>query len=501
MANWGGTGNSYLPYHQYLQQRYSQLQSSDYGTRSLVYKQISYSQQTWDNAKETYAPSDSGLFAYTNQGWATSYTRYSFTQDQWGGYYKLTYTYDGSGNQLSYLNQAWDNTSDTWVNSSLLTNTYDGAGHMLTALTQTWGSEARSWNNVQNFNYSYDANGNKIQQTFQNWDAANNVWVNTSQIQNSYDANNRLTATITLASNANGALVNTGQTLYVYDNSGNLLTQTSQTWTNNAWVNYTMVTNTYNASNGLTSSLAQVWGTSNWYNATLVNNTFDANNNLIQQMGLNWDYKNNVWDSASLNTYTYNTANKILNETDRLNTPAGFMNTYQYTYTYDGNNNNTEYQSFQNIGGAWTPIAVYQYSYDGNGNPVYEQYQFYSLQTASFQPQNQYYFHYESFDEPTGITSVSKNDFGATLYPNPATGSTIYVNLSSGAPAGMEANADIVMNIYDVNGRIINTGFMPLASGSHQVELGGANLASGTYFLQLISKDGSEASVLPFVKQ
>jgi hypothetical protein len=500
--NWGGTGNSYLPYHQYLQQQFNQLQRSNDGARNLVYKQIAYSQDVWDVNKEQFNSSDSGLFVYTNQGWATSYTTYSFTQSEWGGYIKLTYTYDASGNQLSYLNQYWDNNSDRWINSSLFSNTYDGAGHTLTALTQTWNSEAASWINVQNVNYVYNSNGNQTQQTIQTWDLSNNSWSNVNQVMNTYDANNRLTATVTQAVTG-GSWNNVNQTLNTYDNSGNLLTETNQTWNGSAWVNYTLVTNTYNPVNGLLSSLSQAWQNNNWLNYALTDNIFDGNYNQIQHLGLNWNTQTDVWDTSTVNIYTYNSANKILTETDYVNSPAGFLGLNQYVYTYDGNNNNTQYESFQSVNNAWVPQALYQYNYDADNNPVYEQYQAYNLQTSSLQPQNQYYFYYQSFEEadPSSITSVSQNDFGATLYPNPATGSVIFINLTTDVPADMTIESGLVVNIYDMNGRIVNAGTMPLASGSHRIELGNAGLASGTYFVQLIDRSGNKTSVLPFVKQ
>jgi hypothetical protein len=499
---WGGTGNSYLPFHQYLQQQFNQLQRSDNGARNLVYKQIAYSQNVWDVNKEQFNSSDSGIFVYTNQGWATSYTTYSFTQGEWGDYIKLTYTYDGGGNQLSYLNQYWDNNSDTWINSSLLSNTYDGAGHILTALSQTWNNEATSWTNVQNVIYAYDGHGNQIQQTIQNWSASNNAWSNTSQVVNTYDANNRLTATVTQAASG-GTWSNLSQTLNAYDNSGNLLTQTNQTWNGSAWVNYTLVTNTYNPNNGIATSLSQAWQNNAWLNYSLTDNLFDGNYNQIWHIGLNWNTQTDVWDTSTLNYYTYNAANKILTETDYVSSPTGFLGLNRYVYTYDANNNNTQYESFQSVSNAWTPQAMYQYSYDANNNPVYGKYQDYNLQTSSFQPQSQYNFYYEPFEAvtPTSITSVSQNDFGATLYPNPSTGNVVFVNLTVDIPADMTAESSLVMNIYDVNGRIVNAGTMQLASGSHRIELGNAGLASGTYFVQLIDRSGDKTSVLPFVKQ
>jgi hypothetical protein len=492
--NWGGAGNSYLPYHQYLQQQYNTLQSSVNGIRSQVYNQIAYRQDTWDMNKEEYSFSDSGLFTYTNKGLPASYTAYSYVQGEWGGYCKLTYTYDRSGNLLAYLNQYQDTGSGNWINVSLFTNTYSETGQQLTALTQTWDSIGAGWKNVANNIYTYDSHGNKIQQTSKNWDNVNNVWSNCAQIQNSYDTNNRLTISVNQEGTTGGNWCNTGQTCNTYDGNGNMLLQSIQTWEDSNWVNYVTISNTFDSHNDLTSTTSQYWQNGAWVNSTLTDYAFDANNNQIKQAGLTWNTEYNVWDSAIVNTYTYSAANKILCETDQVYSPAGFTNINQYLYTYDNNNNSTEYQSFESTGSAWVPMAVYQYSYDENNNPVYEQYEAYNLQTSSLQPQNQYYFYYQSFDVTTAIASP-QNDFGATVYPNPSSGSVIYVNLSVNEAAG------IIISVYDVNGRMINSSFLSAESGSHRVELASASLASGTYFVRLVDSNAGKTSVLPFIKQ
>lgn len=87
--------------------------------------------------------------------------------------------------------------------------------------------------------------------------------------------------------------------------------------------------------------------------------------------------------------------------------------------------------------------------------------------------------------QPTGINSVTRNNltfFGN--YPNPAND---YTNVKY----SLAKNADVTLQLMDMQGRVINTTFLKAQStGEHIINLPTNNLAPGNYLYSIITSSG-----------
>jgi Secretion system C-terminal sorting domain len=90
----------------------------------------------------------------------------------------------------------------------------------------------------------------------------------------------------------------------------------------------------------------------------------------------------------------------------------------------------------------------------------------------------------------TGIESVNANLTAATIYPNPgASNSVLVFNNNNGTSTQIQ--------IFDLNGALINSQKMNTTKGLNQFAIGQLNLDKGMYMVQI--SDGNETSSLKYV--
>lgn len=71
---------------------------------------------------------------------------------------KKIYTYDDSGNEITFIQQVQENNS--WVNSYKITYTYDNRGNKISSLNESWDNVW--WRNCDTQTFTYDNAGNCI---------------------------------------------------------------------------------------------------------------------------------------------------------------------------------------------------------------------------------------------------------------------------------------------------------------------------------------------------
>lgn len=150
-----------------------------------------------------------------------------------------------------------------------ITNTFDNNGN-LHVQTHVFGNPSL-WENNLKYTFSYDSIGNKINELEEYWSNTSNAWINSYRVTFNYDINR------------------------------NLLSRFEEKWLINAWVNDLRISNTYNTYGKITSNLHEDWG--------------------------------NSWNFYYQYTYTYDTAARILTETqqwkpDLISSNLFTLNTY-----------------------------------------------------------------------------------------------------------------------------------------------------------------------------
>jgi hypothetical protein len=254
--------------------------------------------------------------------------------DTWINSTRNTYTFDGSGRELTYLTENWDTTAQVWVNSLRNTSTYGVDGKPLTYMQEKWSGT--SWANQSSKLWEYDGNGNLLSITQKNfrvlysYDAQNQVatkieqnfiagnWKNYSLQEFTYTPNSDNPASATLyywaltywdpytrtsdTYDGNGVLVQTleerwngvafeNALLYLlsYDGSGNEVQKLTQSWDSTSWVNFVLETSTYDTHHNLIYWLSQEWEAGVWENLARQFIEFDAYSNFLGGRYEGWD--------------------------------------------------------------------------------------------------------------------------------------------------------------------------------------------------------------------
>jgi len=119
-------------------------------------------------------------FTYDETGNMLTYTYESGDTGAWVNSYMETYTYDENGNWLTLLVQYW---SGAWDNTDFITRTYNENGKVLTNLYQYWEG---AWTNASLATFSYDGIGNQLNALYQFYDGA--TWANNMKVDYEYQA-------------------------------------------------------------------------------------------------------------------------------------------------------------------------------------------------------------------------------------------------------------------------------------------------------------------------
>jgi hypothetical protein len=100
--------------------------------------------------------------------------------EEWLNYMYYSFIYDMKGNNIQYSEQQWDN--GAWINKLRITRSFDGFGNKLSELNEEWST---GWNNILNTVYSYDESGNCLTYTSFYWN--NQQWENYMRTDYTYD--------------------------------------------------------------------------------------------------------------------------------------------------------------------------------------------------------------------------------------------------------------------------------------------------------------------------
>ena len=414
---------------------------------------------------------DDGRFNY--------YMEMEFVNGMWRRKSRRTYTYDASGNLISYTGEDWDTTANEWVNDFKYDLVYDGNNNLITKTFYTWNSSA--WEEYSKYEYTYDSNNNMISYIKMKWN--NGSWENSYKYEYTYDANNNMI-----------------ESVYIR-------------WTNGAWVNYYRHTYSYDANNNKISSNSYKWDEVNnvWENRYWSLFTYNENNQLTFEINKEWDSANSTWEDRNRSTYEYNSNYQILRKLFETYSSGSWDKNYEELFSYKDNGSlenyifddgsskertSFRYNSMGMCNGGknekWVTdhweisdnamFLSWVYTFDPNS--------YYSdLLNVDYFAVRSYGYEYSVYYQ--GITSVDENKPAPTEfslqqnYPNPFNPTTV---ISYSVPeAGF-----VSLKVYDVLGNevatLVNGNVTP---GNYKVEFNASKLSSGMYIYKLTSREYS----------
>ncbi len=401
--------------------------------------------------------------------------------------------------------------SDTTAqNDKRNTNTYDANGRLITKVIESWNGVG--FDNYQKKLYTYDATGNKLTYTAQDWDGAN--WIDNTREVYTYDAANNQTSFTQQGWNGSSWDDN-NRFQYTYNAAHQMLTSLYQQMSGGMWTDISRDTYTYDANGDNTQFLEELYG-SGWENYSRRTYTYNNHHQVTSRIMEAWT--GSAWENSSKKEFTYDAA---FNETGSIDYSwqSGAWNpTYQYLTEYDANNRRTYYTT-QVWTGIWNNGYRDAYTYDANGYPDWDTYQNWSPAMSMWMDNNRSDYDYNSYGNPDvlsyvefgeeGPVDVSKEFFYyetygqpdaiadadpllMSVYPNPAV-NRIQVSFAT------QQDGSATLRVYGINGQLLVSNTIAIASGENVIAVPVAALCSGVYILELTCNGAS--SHTRFIKQ
>lgn len=460
------TDNAHLSFYEQLIQTGGNVQG-DGSSRAIVYKQISYRTDLWNNPGSAWVFSDSANYTYNTNAQTTLALAYYYATGMWNNGTKNTTAYNSNGLKELLVGQQWIGHLGTYRNDNQLALTYDANNNLIQELRQSWDTVNTVWVNSVKSIMVYNGNNHMIEFTAQQWNTGTSNWDNLSHATYTRDAN------------------------------GNMLTYINQVWNSGtvAWQNSSKSIRTYNANNSLTSLIEQNWNNTfnSWDNAYQYTYTYDGNNNLSYIATLTWSTINSAWEDLYRRNNVYDAGNRLLSFLREYYYNNAWGNNDRGVNTYDsyGNQLTSEFWGWNNTSSQWVPSYRFTNNYDGNNNQIYEFQESYNTNNLTYENYLRRYYHYQAFNV-ADVTNV-KNELNASVFPNPASSILLQFGLSQTAP--------VTVNVYDATGRLLINQNQTAATGTNNLKVEASTLATGNYFVQLINQSTNKSSVIKFVKQ
>lgn len=388
---------------------------------------LEYSKNPFSSLDSTYAyaPNTSG------DGYGSLSVRYICTRDI-------------NGDVIEYLSQAYS--GGTWSNISRINYSYS-SHKIIEEISQQWiGGE---WTNSYKEVTVYDSLGNVMEYTGMNWTSG--TWVGDFKYLYEYDANANCLK-VTLQDYSGGTFVNLERTLNTYNTSNKMIESELANWTAGTWIGLSKHTITYNAAGLLDMVLEQKLTGGSWEDYYRYTYFYTG----VQKSGfLAEKFTGGIWEKKYKTSYTYTSVGKIkeLLRSKWVPAIADWKNQEKLIFNFDANNNISNFY-----------------------NEIWNSADFWELTTSS----NKYYFVHGAFSS-TAIQDLDKLG-QVQIFPNP-TAQNLNVKISWNTPQAA------VMNVYDINGRILLTQDLKSAK-SIEKTIDVSSFSNGTYFLQISNNNG-----------
>lgn len=395
-------------------------------------------QARWSHTGAMFKPMDSAAMVYGSdlRGGDLTHTQkfdksngFAYLGDT--AYSNSTYytqEFDANNNITSTTFQYWSGTA--WVLSTRTLYTYNSLNNITSKIEQTWGGA--SWVPASKNVYTYDAANQLLLDQYMVWNSLTVGFDAYSQKTYTYDPVTKKLLNETDQDVFSGSPVYTGQHVYTYTATNQLLTTTYSTWSS-GWVNNEMHTNAYDTSSNRITELSQVWDvpTSAWVNVNYdIYSSFTASHKPQARINQAWNpIGSGTWDNKMQYTYTYNSFDQMTSST----------------------------------GQSWNVVGIFQYAL---GDPMAK-------------------YYYSTVTVVNSVNDVTNNGT-ANIYPVPAT-NMLNIDLTwNNAQAATIA-------IYDMSGRMVTPVTNVASAKEVHTGISVGNLAAGMYLVKI---DGAEGQIV-----
>ena len=225
---------------------------------------------------------------------------------QWIEDYKVEYTYDANGNQISETYSYW--MESQWIYEDKYEATYDANGKLILEIEYFWVSG--QWTNSLKLEHTYDADGNRTSRIIFMWNESANQWVEYYKTDYTYDTNNYLTLSETfLWTTSSNQWLYYLKNEYTYDANGNQMTDIYSTWDQNTvqWEYSYKKEYSYDANGNRTSKIKYNWSdnASEWKNDEKTDFSYDLSINLADLIMPYWRYADAFYSNMYLEEINY----------------------------------------------------------------------------------------------------------------------------------------------------------------------------------------------------
>lgn len=250
--------------------------------------------------------------SYNSLGLLSQDLNYTWTSTAWEPLGRNTYLYDQYGNQTSYISESWNSTNQTWVMNygNRSTFTYSGS-KIATKTSEFYDASSSAWVYSSKTIYTYNSSQQVLTETHQSYD--NGTWVTDEVYTITYGSDGK--ATVLHINSTSGSMTYEVkyENLVWHTWDGNFETSVIQTYTGymkqgGFWIPVERATYTFGANDSYEAIFEQYQGS--WSNSTKEVYQVDSHGN--ETLSENYSYNNGwVLDNGSRTTHTYSTAGAL----------------------------------------------------------------------------------------------------------------------------------------------------------------------------------------------
>lgn len=441
----------------------------------------------WDTFNNIWDSSTAKIGTYANDRLVSELIlSYSLTDT----FRRNLYTYDANGRYVLVENQNFNPMTHSFTNDNRYSYTYSTNGNY-TELYETYNTITNTW--YPSFRTSYEFNSRKAQIKMLGEIYTNGQWsISFAMAKNItyYNNTNKTVQVIDSSYNSGTYQMEADYGLiYSYNNAGQAVRIEGYNYANNVGSLVEVDSVKYDGA-GLPISLTiydpTTMEASFRLNDLTWNGTFNPDINLFDNQPSSYitnQNVNNTWVIIERFTTTYpdNYGSKIaLNEVYQNNIYTPVIK-YHHINDFNFNEIENSEQNYNTTTATWE-VAYgnqYTYQYDANNRTIeYITKHRYSSDTAYVNDQK---FEYSDFITiSTGL--YSSKTIETKLFPNPTSNGSVSINLN------LEKSSSIIIDLMDLNGRLISSQSKDFGQGLNTIQLDG--LTQGLYFVVISSEYG-----------
>ena len=277
------------------------------------------------------------------------------------GYYE---EYNTAGKLLEIYSKNWNDTTEEFTEGFRILSTYKKDTLLESELYQEWDVSSMGWENLVRINRSYNANDiitNSLQSIWKN-----NAWVNDYSID------------------------------YVFNEFGDLLSETTQVWdtVGHKWINDIQITRQYNSLGNITNILRKKWDnvTSKWVND--VNQVINYDEYFQVSINLVQTWNGSSWSDSLRTSYSYTDEGDISQYLEETWSGTQWKNQYREVYDYKTTEVTIKIDTWNSDGNAWENDILVTYTLDELGYIMVEQHDYWNSISSVYETG-----YYDKYDE------------------------------------------------------------------------------------------------------